>query len=1076
VCGRESGPDARFCAGCGAELAAASAAREERKVVSIVFVDLVGHTSRSESSDPEDVRARLQPYYVRVRDELERYGGTVEKFIGDAVMAVFGAPTAHEDDAERAVRAALAVRDALVEDGLDGRVAVNTGEALVALDARTAEGEALVAGDVVNTASRMQSAAPVNGVLVGEATHRATDRIIEYAEAAPIEAKGKAEPVRVWQALHPRARLGIDVAQHGDAALVGRDVELRLLRDALERAERERATQLVTVVGVPGMGKSRLVWELLRQVHARPGLHYWRQGRALAYGGGAFGAVGEAVRAHLGVLESDEPPEIEAKLTTALEALFEDARTRSWLAGRLRPLVGLGGEAAGGREESFAAWQRLIEAIADHAPLVLVLEDLHWADDGTLDFVEHLVDWTSDVPLLVLCTSRPELLERRPSWGGGRLNSLTIALAPLSDEASAELLAELLGRPALDADVQARLLRQAGGNPLYAEEYARMLGAGAGGELPDSVQGIIAARLDQLDPPEKQLLQNAAVLGKVFWRGGVEALGAHAADDLVQRLVRKEFLRRERSSSIAGEQELAFRHALVRDVAYAQLPRAARAEKHRLAAEWIAATSASRPDLVAHHYLQALALAGAAGADAAALGAPARAALRAAGDRAQSLGAFHDAIELYRRALELDPGDEERRELLGAVVAPASASLDPDARTWAEAALEACEAAGDLAGAADAETALSSIAWYAGDGDEELRHGERAIELAERGRSDASLARALAERARHLMLADRHEEAIELGTRAIELAVGAGLEDIAVDALVTVGTARGNQGDEQALEILGDALERARAANAPVPMFRALNNSVFLIHRRYGPAASLPIREEIEQEVLRGYGMLSTLRWFAADAAWNAYQGGDWDESLRRAESFWRRSTQPHRLEVVVLIATASIAAGRGDDRGAWADLERALARAREAEELYVARVLVYATRLAALTGRPAEEQRFFAELAGCSSSALTAATEATTELAWLAVDFERPFELGSASSVWRDAYDAILDGRLADATVILDATGVATEAAYVRLRRARIEPGPWLDEAEAFYTDVRATRYLREVADLRAAATRRSA
>ena len=221
ACGRESGADARFCAGCGAELAPQTAAREERKIVSVVFVDLVGHTAHSDSSDPEDVRARLQPYYVRVRDELERYGGTVEKFIGDAVMAVFGAPTSHEDDPERAVRAALAVCEALVEDGLDGRVAVNTGEALVALDARTGEGEALVAGDVVNTASRMQSAAPVNGVLVGEGTHRATDRIIEYADAPPIAAKGKSEPVRVWRAIRPRARLGVDVDQHGSAALVG---------------------------------------------------------------------------------------------------------------------------------------------------------------------------------------------------------------------------------------------------------------------------------------------------------------------------------------------------------------------------------------------------------------------------------------------------------------------------------------------------------------------------------------------------------------------------------------------------------------------------------------------------------------------------------------------------------------------------------------------------------------------------------------------------------------------------------------------------------------------------------------
>ncbi len=1077
ACGRESGADARFCAGCGAELAPQTAAREERKIVSVVFVDLVGHTAHSDSSDPEDVRARLQPYYVRVRDELERYGGTVEKFIGDAVVAVFGAPTSHEDDPERAVRAALAVCEALVEDGLDGRVAVNTGEALVALDARTGEGEALVAGDVVNTASRMQSAAPVNGVLVGEGTHRATDRIIEYADAPSIAAKGKSEPVRVWRAIRPRARLGVDVDQHGSAALAGRDVELRLLRDAFERAGRERATQLVTVVGVPGIGKSRLVWELLRHIHALPYLVYWRQGRALAYGGGAFGAVGEAVRAHIGVLESDGPPEIEAKVAAALEALFSDERDRSWLAGRVRPLVGLGGEAAGGREESFAAWQRLIETIADRVPLVLVLEDLHWADDGTLDFVEHLVDWTSDVPLLVLCTSRPELLERRPSWGGGRLNSLTVALSPLSDEATAELLGELLGRPALDADVQARLLQQAGGNPLYAEEYARMLGAAASAELPDSVQGIIAARLDLLDPPEKQLLQNAAVLGKVFWRGGVGALGTDASDELVQRLIRKEFLRRERGSSIAGEQELAFRHALVRDVAYAQLPRAARAEKHRLAAEWIAATSTSRPDLVAHHYLQALELAGAAGGDTATLAPPARAALRAAGDRATSLGAYHDATELYRRALDLDPDDDERRGLLGAVVETASASLDPDAKRWAEAAVAACEAAGDLAGAADAETALSTMAWYAGDADEDVRHGERAVELAERGGSGSSLARALAARARHLMLADHHEEAIELGGRAIELAGAAGLEDIAVDALVTVGTARGNLGDDEAFEILGDALERARAANAPVPMFRALNNTGYLVRRRYGLAAAAPISDEMESEVLRRYGMLSTLRWFDSAISWNAYQGGDWDESLRRAESFWRRSNQPHRLDVEVLISTASIAAGRGDDRTAWADLERAVTRVRAtANPQALAQTLVHATRLASLTGRHDDEQRFFEELEGLGWAALSFAAEATTEIAWLAVDFGRRFELAPSRSVWREAYDAIVDGRLGEATGVLDAIGVATEAAYVRLRRARIEPGPWLDEAEAFYTDVRATRFLREVAELRAAATRRSA
>src|SRR5581483_5175078 len=493
ACGRENPDDASFCAGCGTPLAAPVAPREERKVVSVVFVDLVGHTARSESADPEDVRRTLAPYHARARGELERFGGTVEKFIGDAVMAVFGAPVAYEDDAERAVRAALAVRDALVEDGLDVRVAVNTGEALVAVAARPELGEAMVAGDVVNTAARLQSAAPVNGVLVGAATHRATERVIEYRDAPHVDAKGKAQPVPAWEAVAPRARFGVDVRHHGAAELVGRDVELRLLRDALERA-RAGSPQLVTLVGVPGLGKSRLVWELYRGVEEELAFTHWRQGRALGYGGGAFGAIGEAVRAQVGMLETDSPGDVEEKLRTALATLPLEGSEIDWVAARVRPLLGLDVAEPAPREESFVAWRRLFEAVADVHPLVLVLEDLHWADEGTLDFVDYLLDWADDAPLLLVCTARPELLERRPTWGGGRLNSHTLALSPLPEDAAARLLSLLLERPVLDADQQTRLLRQVGGNPLYAEEYARMFAQGEAADvLPDTVQGVIAA-------------------------------------------------------------------------------------------------------------------------------------------------------------------------------------------------------------------------------------------------------------------------------------------------------------------------------------------------------------------------------------------------------------------------------------------------------------------------------------------------------------------------------------------------------------------------------------------------------
>ena len=1075
-CGRESSDDARFCSSCGSALATVPvAAREERKVVSVVFVDLVGHTVRSEASDPEDVRATLAPYHARARDELERHGGTVEKFIGDAVMAVFGAPIAHEDDAERAVRAALAVRDAMVESGLDVRVAVDTGEALVALDARAAEGEALVAGDVVNTASRIQSGAPTNGVLVGAATFRATDRAIAYEEAAPVVAKGKAEPVPVWLALGPRARFGVDVGQHGGARLVGRDLELRLLRDAFERARSERSTQLVTLVGAPGLGKSRLVWELFRLTDAEPDFITWRQGRALAYGGGPFGAVAEALRAHVGVLESDTPAQIDAKVAATVEELFDDPRDRQWLAGRLGPVVGLGAGVGGGREESFGAWQRLIEGMADRQPLILVLEDLHWADDGTLDFVEHLVDWTRDVPLLVLCTSRPELLERRRTWGGGRLNSHTIALAPLSDDDTAQLVGALLGRPALPADTQARLVQHAGGNPLYAEEYARMLGTGNEAELPDSVQGMIAARLDLLEASEKRLLQDASVLGKVFWRGGVEALGATDADDALQRLVRKEFVRRERASTMADDSEYAFRHALVRDVAYAQLPRAARAEKHRLAAEWIA-RSATRPDLVAHHYAEALAVAQASGADTAPLEGPARSALRAAGDRARSLGAFNDATELYRRALDLRPGDAERRELLLAVVAVAAGTIDPGSTELVEAAARESEAVGDFAGAADAETALSLYALFAGDREAGLRHGERSVQLAERSGSAESLAQALAARARFVMLAGDSEAAIPLSKRALELAEQSGLEQTAIDALVTVGTARAQLGAADGIAMLRQAVDRADAINDPSVAFRALNNLADLIHATEGLAASAPVWHQIEELVHR-FGMYATKRWFDSVSAWDCYQGGDWDQALRYADEFFRAAGEGHYLDGQVRLVRAWIALSRGDDRVALEELERAADRLRGATDPQVRGPgLVYQASLQLLLGRADTAAPLVDELVGLGPRIAGYAADCTTQLAWLAIDTGRRLEFEPRRSVWVDANTAILDGRFGDAIDLLDATGVHAEAAYARLRRARVEPGPWLDEAEAFYRRVGAMRFLGEIAVLRERAMPRSA
>src|SRR5262245_51755495 len=390
--------------------------RRERKVVTVVFCDLVGFTSRAESLDPEDVEAILRPYHSRVRDELERHGGTVEKFIGDAVMALFGAPTAHEDDPERAVRAALAIRDFAVEEGLELRVGITTGEALVRLDARPDAGEGMASGDVVNTAARLQSAAPVNGVIVDETTHRATRTSIEYGEAEPVDAKGKAASIAVWEARAARSRFGVDVAHEARSDLVGRERELGIVRDAFDRARHDRTPQLLTLVGVPGIGKSRLVYELRRTAEDDEELITWRQGHCLAYGDGiTMWALSEIVKAQGGVLEGDAPDEVEAKIQRTVEDVLPASEVE-WVAQQLLALVGQGAEAELGgdrRGQAFAAWRRFLEGLADQRPLVLVVEDLHWADESMLDFVDELVDWVSGVPLLVVGTARPELLTRR---------------------------------------------------------------------------------------------------------------------------------------------------------------------------------------------------------------------------------------------------------------------------------------------------------------------------------------------------------------------------------------------------------------------------------------------------------------------------------------------------------------------------------------------------------------------------------------------------------------------------------------------------------------------------------------
>ena len=535
-------------------------------------------------------------------------------------MALFGAPTAHEDDPERAVRAALAIRDFAVEDGLELRVGITTGEALVRLDARPDAGEGMASGDVVNTAARLQGAAPVNGVIVDETTQRATRHAIDYREFSPVEAKGKAEPIPVWETVAAHSRFGVDIAHEARTKLVGRDRELGIVRDVFDRARHDRTPQLLTLVGVPGIGKSRLVYELRRIVEDDEELITWRQGHCLAYGDGVtMWALGEIVKAQAGILEGDSPDDVAAKIHRTVEDALPGSSDAAWIEPQLLALVGQGAESELGgdrRGQAFAAWRRFLEGLADQRPLVLVVEDLHWADDSMLDFVDELVEWVTDAPLLVVGTARPELLTRRPGWGGGKLNATTVALSPLTDEQTATLIGGLLARPVL-ADAQQKLLEHAGGNPLYAEQFAELYverGSADDLPLPETLQGVIAARLDGLEGDEKELLQDAAVVGKVFWSGSLGREPETAVTTL-HALERKGFVRRERRTSIENESEYAFAHALVRDVAYGQIPRAERAAKHRAVAEWI--ESLGRPDdhaeMLAYHWQSALELVRASG-------------------------------------------------------------------------------------------------------------------------------------------------------------------------------------------------------------------------------------------------------------------------------------------------------------------------------------------------------------------------------------------------------------------------------------------------------------------------------
>jgi class 3 adenylate cyclase/tetratricopeptide (TPR) repeat protein len=696
TCGASNTPGVKFCGDCGTDLrtvspatAALTGSRDaptaERRLVSILFADLVGFTPLSESRDPETVRELLHRYFATATQIIESYGGTIEKFIGDAVMAVWGAPTAFEDDAERAVRSGLDLVAAVEALGrelgaeLQLRAGVLTGEAAVTLGATN---QGMVAGDLVNTAARLQSVAPPGTVLVGDATYQAASDAIAFEPAGQQLLKGKAAPVAAYRALRVVARRGgAGRIEQLEAPFVGRAPELRMLKDFHLATGAERRPRLVSIVGQGGIGKSRLIWEFQKYLDGVTEVVYWHQGRSPAYGVGiSFWALAEMVRGRIGINDEDDPAAARAKVGGALAEFVADEAERRWMEPRLLQLLSIEGAESGepsDRESLFAAWRLLFERIAEKGVVVLVFEDVQWADDGLLDFIDHVLDWSRERPIYIITSARPELLDRRRDWGAGRRNFTSLVLEPLTAEQMRELLAGLV--PGLPAPVVERVLDRAEGIPLYAVETVRMLLSDglvvfddgvyrptsdlSNLSVPASLHALIASRLDNLDPADRSLLQAASVIGKTFTVDGLAAVSGLTPDEVSGRLrdlVRREMLTLEADPRSPERGQYGFVQGLIREVAYGTLAKRDRRRMHVAAARYFESLDDEGiAGALAEHYVAAY-KAQPDGPEGAAVAAQARVALRGAAERARSLGSFVQATRFLEQALEVttDPAEE----------------------------------------------------------------------------------------------------------------------------------------------------------------------------------------------------------------------------------------------------------------------------------------------------------------------------------------------------------------------------------------------------------------------------------
>jgi class 3 adenylate cyclase/tetratricopeptide (TPR) repeat protein len=875
----------------------------------VLFADLVGFTTLSEFRDSEEVRELLSRYFETCRTVISRYGGTVEKFIGDAVMAVWGTPVTNEDDAERTVRAALDVVEAVAALGaevgapnLKARAGVLTGEATVNLGAT---GEGMVAGDLVNTASRIQSAAEPGSVYVGETTKRSTESAIAYEHAGTHELKGRAEPVTLYRAIRVVAGARGALKSEGlEAMFVGRDRELRLVKDLFHTSTDGGKPHLVSIVGVAGIGKSRLSWEFYKYIDGLAEAYRWHRGRCLSYGEGvAYWALAEMVRSAAEILEGEETSSAQAKLHAAVERYVADPEERRWVEPRLAHLLGLEERVAREKEDLFAGWRLFFERMAEKRPVIMSFEDCQWADSSLLEFIDYLLEWSRSHPVFILTMARPELLERRARWGTGR-SATSVYLDPLPPEAMAELLDGLV--PGLPNDVKAEVLDRAEGVPLYAVETVRMLldrgllvkegpayrltGPVESLAVPETLHALIAARLDGLTAGERHLVQVASVLGKTFTRAAIASLSALPNPDLeslLASLVRKEVLGIQADPRSPERGQYGFLQDLLRKVAYETLSRRERRARHLAVASYMEQASPEEEEIVevmASHYVQAHDLDPGAG-DAPSIRKKARDILVRAGERAASLAASAEAQRYFEQAAELEDNtlrlaelheDAGRMAWLG--------GRGDEAQEHFERAIDVFSSAGDGHRAARCSARLADVDFARGDLDRAIERMEKAYEVLSGEEPDEDLAIFAAQLGRLLYLRGDLQRSLQPIEAALEIGETVGLPEVVSQALNTKGMVAGLRSHPiEAKALLRASLDLALEEDLPQAALRAYINL----------GAVLTFAEELREAIEatdagvalgRKVGDHVWERWLFAAAVEPLVMTGEWDEALLRCE------------------------------------------------------------------------------------------------------------------------------------------------------------------------------------------------